>query len=97
MDELQEWIEAHRADRHPSTIEKLEWLVHDGHLPAGLMRDVFTDCGDLAFAMATHLEDGPQLTLGLQHLIDAKDCFVRSAKRQRDRAAAEVATADDDA
>jgi hypothetical protein len=23
--------------------------------------------------------DGPQLTLGLQHLVDAKDCIVRQA------------------
>jgi hypothetical protein len=25
------------------------------------------------------LEDGPQLLLGLQHLVDAKDCLVRQA------------------
>jgi hypothetical protein len=33
----------------------------------------------LAHKMITMLGDGDQLVLGLQHLIDAKDCFVRQS------------------
>jgi hypothetical protein len=37
---------------------------------------VFRDARDRLLELTG---DGPQLTLGLQHLIDAKDCAVRQA------------------
>jgi hypothetical protein len=29
--------------------------------------------------MVDHLPDGPELTVGLRKLLEAKDCFVRAA------------------
>jgi hypothetical protein len=37
--------------------------------------------------LLTNLEDGPQLTKGLQHLLEAKDCFVRQAREDADTVA----------
>lgn len=71
-----EWIEhLHKTQRHPSTLEKAQWFAHD-HLPPHL-RETSKRCFELAVAMTLTVPDGPQLSLGLQHLIDAKDCFVR--------------------
>ncbi len=33
----------------------------------------------LAEAMIRELPDGPELSAGLRHLLEAKDCFVRAA------------------
>lgn len=56
---------------------KMRWFEYD-HL-TGLKREVSKLHADLAYALLELLDDGPQLTLGLQHLIDAKDCHVRQA------------------
>lgn len=65
--------------RHPSVSEKCRWLEPNPNLPEGapaMVADVFKDARDRLLSLTG---DGPQLTLGLQHLIDAKDCIVRQA------------------
>jgi hypothetical protein len=65
------------AGRHASTREKLGWLVPNPNLPAGTPGAVASLLWQAGLNLAGLLKDGPQLTLGLQHLIDAKDCAVR--------------------
>lgn len=56
----------------------MRWLVPNPNLPQHL-RAISEDFLDLAQALLRRVEvDGPQLTLALQHLIDAKDCAVRA-------------------
>lgn len=44
-----------------------------------------SDCYALAEKMAELYPDGgPELTAGLRHLLEAKDCFVRAAIVQRE-------------
>jgi hypothetical protein len=73
-----EWIdELHATQRHPATLEKAQWFTY-AHLPERLRP--FSELSFfLARSMVGSLPDGPQLTLGLQKLIEAKDCFVRQA------------------
>jgi hypothetical protein len=66
-------------DRHPSAMAKLKYFEYI-HLPEGVLRETSKRCHDLAYDMfLNEALDGEQLTLGLQRLIEAKDCFVRSA------------------
>jgi hypothetical protein len=54
------------------------WFTWD-HLPPGPARETSKACGHLAADMTGSLPDGPELTAGLRHLLEAKDCFVRAA------------------
>lgn len=63
--------------RHPSTQQLARWFTFD-HLPDGL-QPPSAACAHLAQDMITALPDGPELTAGLRHLLEAKDCFVRAA------------------
>jgi hypothetical protein len=65
------------SDRHPSTAQIARHFTFV-HLPAAL-QEISAPCHDLAEAMVTALPDGPELTAGLRHLLEAKDCFVRAA------------------
>ena len=67
------------SDRHPSTQEKLRWLVPNPGLPAGTPREVAHYCHAHGVQLAMLCKDGPQLTIALQRLIDAKDAAVRQA------------------
>lgn len=67
------------SDRHPSTREKLRWLVPNPALPEGAPSQVAGMFHGLGVRLARGLKDGPQLTIALQHLIDAKDAAVRQA------------------
>lgn len=49
------------------------------HLGEERLRAVSQQCHDLAFHMAMELPAGPELSAGLRHLLEAKDCFVRAA------------------
>lgn len=70
------------AKRHPSVEEKLQYFRYE-HLPEDL-QEVSGLCYNLAMELLDVLEnDDPQLSLGLQKLIEAKDCFVRSAVAHR--------------
>jgi hypothetical protein len=68
--------------RHQATRQILRWFDAD-HLPEPL-RATSEACGDLARRMVIALPDGPELTVGLRHLLDAKDAFVRQAIVSRD-------------
>jgi hypothetical protein len=76
--DFNKWFnDLHERDRHPSTLEKAQWFAFE-HLPRHLQpysREVW----HFAAYVIDSLPDGPQLTLGLQRLIEAKDCFVRQA------------------
>jgi hypothetical protein len=48
------------------------------HLPAHL-QEVSKPLGDLARQMDAKLPDGAEKSAGLRKLLEAKDCFVRSA------------------
>lgn len=63
--------------RHPGTTGIAKHFSFD-HLPPYLQA-VSKPCHDLAEAMIAGLPDGPELTAGLRKLLEAKDCFVRSA------------------
>jgi hypothetical protein len=67
------------SSRHPATQEKLRWLVPNPALPEGVPLMVAAELGDAGFALARRVKDGPQLTIALQRLIDAKDAAVRQA------------------
>ncbi|MBE1575058.1 hypothetical protein ACFORH_43005 [Amycolatopsis roodepoortensis] len=67
---------------HPAVAEKLEFFEFE-HLPAEL-RAVSEPCARLAHLMATSLPQSSQVTLGLQKLLEAKDCFVRAALPKRE-------------
>ena len=63
--------------------EQLLTFFSSSHLPAHLQR-VSTPCGDLAYQMVDMLESidvtsADEVTEGLRHLLEAKDCFVRAA------------------
>lgn len=71
-------------DRHPSTQEKMRWLTPNPNLPHGTPRVVAVECYELGLMMVAALQDGPQLTIALQRLIDAKDAAVRQAIADQD-------------
>jgi hypothetical protein len=62
---------------HPATTAILRYFEFD-HLPPRL-QEVSAPMYDLAWHMARGLPQGPELTAGLRHLLQAKDCFVRCA------------------
>jgi hypothetical protein len=63
-------------ERHPST-QHLFGLFSFDHLPDG-MQTISRTCSDLAYQMILQLPDGPELSVGLRKLLEAKDCFVRA-------------------
>lgn len=63
---------------HPAVLEKLECFDY-GHLPQHL-QDVSKPFHDVAYEMA--YLPGPQVSIGLQKLIEAKDCMVRAAVKK---------------
>lgn len=48
------------------------------HLPAHL-QEVSKPIGELAQKLEAELPDGPEKSAGMRKLLEAKDCFVRSA------------------
>lgn len=64
---------------HPSVVQILRYFAYE-HLPPHL-QEVSKPFHDLAYAMANNLE-GPELTVGLRKLLEAKDCMVRAAVDQ---------------
>jgi hypothetical protein len=52
------------------------------HLPPNL-QEVSRPIGELAKVMDDALPDGPEKSAGLRKLLEAKDCFVRSALDKR--------------
>lgn len=63
--------------RHPSTEHMLKMLEANPNLkgdPAYIARQF----EEFAQEMASFVEDSLELTAGLRHLLEAKDCLVRS-------------------
>jgi hypothetical protein len=70
-------LHAGTADHHPAVASLLRYFEF-GHLPPHL-QEVSAGCHALAHDMAARLPSGPELTVGLRKLLEAKDCFVRAA------------------
>lgn len=68
--------------KHPAT-EHILSLFRYEHLPQHL-QEVSKPFSDLAHVMADKLGDGPELTVGLRKLLEAKDAIVRHAVLQRE-------------
>ena len=61
---------------HSATAAILQYFTYD-HLPPHL-QSVSKPFAELAKVLAEHL-DGPEVTVGLRKLLEAKDCMVRAA------------------
>lgn len=58
-----------------TTIKYFQYL----HLPVGYPKDVSKYVAELATLMEQILPDGAEKSAGMRKLLEAKDCFVRSA------------------
>ena len=65
-------------NRHPATQHLLRWLVPNPYLE-GIAANVSQAVWHLTEYMVHKLGDGPELSAGLRHLREAKDCFVIQA------------------
>lgn len=65
---------------HPATAQVLRFFAYE-HLPEHL-RDVSKPFCVLAHELASSLQ-GPELTVALRKLLEAKDCAVRAALEAR--------------
>lgn len=65
------------GEHHPSVAHVLKYFKWQ-HLPPHLQA-VSKPFGELAEQMANTLPSGPELTVGLRKLLEAKDCCVRAA------------------
>ena len=61
---------------HPATAAILQYFTYE-HLPPHL-QSVSEPFAELAKVLAERL-DGPEVTVGLRKLLEAKDCMVRAA------------------
>lgn len=61
---------------HPATESILQFFKYE-HLPPELQK-ASKPVSDLAQDMVALLPEGPELTMGLRKLLEAKDCFVRA-------------------
>lgn len=64
------------SGRHPAVAAALSHFRFE-HLPPYL-QEVSRPCAELAHAIVAACPDDPQLTIGLQDLLRAKDAFVRA-------------------
>lgn len=73
-----ETLSERHADRHAGTVQLLRWLEPNRNLPVQVL-PVANQIAIVADRMVESCPDGPELTTGLRKLLEAKDCFVRSA------------------
>lgn len=64
------------TDVHPASAQVLQWFESD-HLPEHLQQ-VVKPIAELAEKLV-NVGTGPEMTVGLRKLLEAKDCFVRAA------------------
>lgn len=64
------------ADRHPATQQLLDFFAYD-HLPPALAA-VSKPFSDLAHNFADSEASGPEMTVCLRKMLEAKDCAVRA-------------------
>jgi hypothetical protein len=62
---------------HPSTAAILRFFAYE-HLPSHL-QEISRPFSELADEMVNRGLDGPEMTVGLRKLLEAKDCMVRAA------------------
>lgn len=62
---------------HPATEKLLGYFSYE-HLPPHLQQ-VSALVHAVAWKMASDLPEGPEVTVGLRKLLEAKDCFVRAS------------------
>lgn len=67
-------VSNHRTVMPTTTIQYFAYA----HLPPKL-QTVSKPMGDVALALEKMLPDGPEKSAGMRKLLEAKDCFVRSA------------------
>lgn len=67
------------ASRHPSTWQVARWLEPNPRLPAGNPASVAAVMRDTRDRLLELCGDGPEFTVALRHLVDAKDAAVRQA------------------
>jgi hypothetical protein len=72
-----EW-ETLLKNRHPGTREKMLWFEY-GHLTDPRLRTISMKFTTLAVELIETLHDGPQLTIALDKLREAKDRAVSQA------------------
>jgi hypothetical protein len=65
------------SNRHPATLSVFRYFEYE-HLSEPL-KTISMYSYHLAEAMTRELPDGPELSMGLRKLLEAKDCFVRAA------------------
>lgn len=70
-------VDDEAIEYHPATEAILRYFEF-AHLPGPLL-ETSRACAHLAFWMAAFLPQGPELTVGLRKLLEAKDAFVRQA------------------
>ena len=70
-------------DLHPSIAHIFQYFKFD-HLPEGLPRAVSGECYALAASLIGQQLEGPEFTVGLRKLLEAKDAFVRAALAKKD-------------
>lgn len=64
---------------HPSIQAIIKYFEYE-HLPPGKLQDVSRSFRDLAHDLVNHYGlDGPELTVALRKLLEAKDAAVRAA------------------
>lgn len=66
------------SGRHPGTRQVTQHFSYD-HLPEGTPRYVSEQFHKFADRLLDMLGDGPEFTVGLRKLLEAKDCCVRQA------------------
>lgn len=64
------------AKQHHPSVQHLLSLFSYEHLPPTL-QGIVIPIAAIAEAYAEQLESGPELSVGLRHLLDAKDALVR--------------------
>lgn len=62
--------------QHHPAVQHLLSLFDYAHLPLTLQQ-ISAPIHDIAHTMANSLESGPELSVGLRHLLDGKDALVR--------------------
>jgi len=74
--EQREITPGHRRIPHPATMAILRYFEYD-HLPPNLA-EISSRFYSLAHNLASEL-DGPEVTVAIRKLLEAKDCAVRAA------------------
>ena len=70
-------LEAGIPDLHPAVMQVLGHFSYD-HLRHGYLKEVSKVFAEVACHLVKVTPSGPEVTVGLRKLLEAKDCFVRA-------------------